>query len=129
MWTPDEAMNRIANRSLLPDAMFEALDSDAVLDARDDSFDDDWIRSAEAIQAGWQEFSDSARHTAAIDGVREAAFKRAFNASHGNHDLAATVSDDFEIICKRSLLEIESPFIIGLQESYDAQQIPHRTAA
>jgi hypothetical protein len=125
MWTPQDVMMRISNGSLLPDALFDDLDSDVLLDARDDSFDDDWIRSAESIQAGWQQFSDGVRYTSGIDAMREAAFKRTFNASHGHHDLAATVSDDFEIICKRSILGIELPFISRLQEAYDAQQIPN----
>ena len=117
-------MKRISNRSLLPDTTFNDLDADALLDSRDDPFDDDWIRSAEAVQAAWQDFPDRDRYTPVIDEVREAAFKRTFNASNGNHDLAATVSDDFEIICKRSWLGIESPFITELQQAYDAQQIP-----
>jgi hypothetical protein len=129
MWTPEDAIKRISNGSLLPDVAFNDLDTDALLDARDGSFDDDWIRSAEIIQAAWQQFADNALYTSAIDAAREAAFKRAFNASHGHHDLAATVSDDFEIICKRSLLGIELPFIIGLQEAYDAQQIPNGSVA
>lgn len=124
MWTPEDVMNRISSGSLLPDVLFDGLDIDELLDARADSFDDGWIRSAEAIVAAWQQFSDVTRHSSAIDAVREAAFKRTFNASHGHHDLAATVSDDFEIICKRYLLGIELPFISGLQEAYDTQQIP-----
>jgi hypothetical protein len=59
--------------------------------------------------------------------VREAAFKRTFDASGGHHDLAATVSDDFELICRRALLGVELPFITALEQAYDAQQIPHQT--
>ncbi len=104
--------------------MFDDLDSDAVLDARDDTFDDNWIRAAEAVQAAWEGSTESVRYTSAIEAVRETAFKRAFNGTCGNHDLAATVSDDFEIICKRHVLELDSPFVTALQVAYDAHQIP-----
>jgi hypothetical protein len=125
MWTPNKILERIANRSLLAGTMFDDLDPDDALDARGNSFDDDWIRAAEAVQAAWEASPSSARANPAIDAVRESAFKRTFNASGGNHDLAATVSDDFEIICKRNLLGLESPFVTKLEEAYEKQQIPH----
>ena len=104
--------------------MFDDIDPDAVVDARDDSFDDDWIRAAESVEAAWQDSPDQSKHAPAIDRVREAAFKRTFNGSGGNHELAAIVSDDFEIICKRTLLGTDSPFIVGLETAYNAHQIP-----
>jgi predicted RNA-binding Zn ribbon-like protein len=105
--------------------MFDDLDPDALLDARDDDdFDDDWVHSAETIEAAWEEFPARASYGAAIEAVREATFKRVFSASGGNHDLAATVSDDFEMICKDGLLGLELSFIRGLQEAYDADRLP-----
>jgi hypothetical protein len=45
--------DRIASGSLLPDSMFESLDADTLLNDRDDSFDDDWVRAAESLQFAW----------------------------------------------------------------------------
>lgn len=104
--------------------MFAMLDADAILDERDDPFDDDWVRAAEALQAAWNHHPDAGRAVIAIDAVREAAFKRTFAAS-GHHDLSATLSDDFDFICRRALLGVEMPFITALEHAYDAHQAPH----
>ena len=124
MWTPKEVIERISSRTLLPDSMFKSIDPDEVLDARDDSFEDDWLRAAEALQAAWERSPDAESEAATIDAVREVAFRHTFDASGGHHDLAATVSDDLEVICKRAFLGAESPFITSLEEAYDAHQIP-----
>ncbi len=128
MWTPQIVAERIASGSLLPDAMFESLDADTVFDEREDSFDDDWVRAAESLQFAWNQYPHARRATPAVDAVREAAFRRTFAASGGNHDLAATVSDDFDLICRRALLGLELPFIVALEQAYDANQIPHKAA-
>jgi hypothetical protein len=125
MWTPQSVVERIANGSLLPDSMFESLDADTCLVERDDTFDDDWVRAAESLQFAWDNYPDFIRVAAAVDAVREAAFKRTFDASGGNHDLAATVSDDFDLISRRALLGMELPFVTALEQAYEAQQIPH----
>ena len=126
MWTPQTVLNRIVSQSLLADAMFTTFDADALLDQRDQTLDDGWVRAAKTLQAAWDRHPDAIRMTPAIDAVREAAFKRVFAASGGNHDLAAVVSDDFELICRRALLGVDVPFILMLQEAYDSQQIPHQ---
>jgi hypothetical protein len=125
MWTPDIVQDRIASRSLLPDSMFVALDADALLDLRDDSFEGDWVRAAEAVQSAWESYPAASRATPEIDAARAAAFERTYYASGGHHELAATVSDDFELICRRALLGIEIPFVYSLEQAYEAQQIPH----
>lgn len=128
MWTPQAVTERIASGSLLPDSMFKSLDADTLLSERDDSFDDDWVCAAKSLQCAWDRYPGAARDTPTVDAVREVAFKRTFDASGGHHDLAATVSDDFDLICRRALLGVDLPFITTLEQAYDAQQIPHRTA-
>jgi hypothetical protein len=125
MWTPQIVLERITSGALLPDSMFESLDADELLSERDYSFDDDWVRTAESLQHAWERNSDASSATPAVTAVREVAFKRTFSASGGNHELAATVSDDFDLICRRALLGVEEPFIAALQQAYDGQQIPH----
>lgn len=124
MWAPETVRQRIASGSLLPDSMFESLDADTLLDERDDSSDDDWVRAAESLQFAWDRYPDASRASPAVDAMREAAFKRAFEASGGHHDLAATVSDDFDLICRRALLGVELPFITALEQAYEAHQFP-----
>jgi hypothetical protein len=125
MWTPSEVMERIANESLLPDSMFEEVDADAALDDRDDDFDDDWVRAAEAVEAAWEAARALRTQSRRIDRVKEKAFKRVFSASGGHHDLAAAVSDDFELICKRALTNFDCPFIAVLEQAYEAKRFPH----
>lgn len=124
MWTPQIVTERIASGTLLPDSMFESLDADALLDDRDSTFDGDWVRTAASLQYEWDGYPNANRAIPAIDAVREAAFKRAYSASGGHHDLAATVSDDFDLICRRALLGVELPFITALEQAYDAHQFP-----
>lgn len=126
MWTPEAVLDRITRQSLLADSMFTALDADELLDERDRDFDGDWCRAAETLQQAWNSFPDAIHETPAIDAVREAAFKRVFSASGGNHDLAATVSDDFELICRRALLGLDDLLVLNMQQAYDSQQIPHQ---
>ncbi|HZR18793.1 MAG TPA: hypothetical protein VFE51_16005 [Verrucomicrobiae bacterium] len=104
--------------------MFETLDADVLLDERDDSSDDDWVRAAEYLQYAWYRNPDAARATPAVVDMRKAAFKRTFEASGGHHDLAATVSDDFDLICRRALLGVELPFISALEQAYEAHRFP-----
>lgn len=59
MWTPQTVTKRIASGSLLPDSMFELLDADTLLDQRDDSSDDDWVRAAESLQYAWDHYPDA----------------------------------------------------------------------
>jgi len=124
MWTPQTVTERIANGTLLPDSMFASLDADAFLDGCDSSSDDDWVRAAESLQYEWDRYPDASRVTPEIDVVREAAFKRTFHASGGHHDLAATVSDDFDLICRQALVGVEIPFITALEHTYDSHRFP-----
>lgn len=124
MWTPQAVIERIDHGSLLPDSIFESLDADALLTERDGAFDDDWVRAAESLQFAWDSHPADRGDTLAINAAREAAFKRAFDASHGHHELAATVSDDFDLICRRVLLGVEVRFITALEQAYDAHRIP-----
>ncbi len=108
--------------------MFEGLDAYKLLDARSGFFDKNWMLSFGEIESAWRQFRDSVRNEPAMVKLREAAYIRAFSASGGNPDLAATVSDDFEIICKRTLLGLDMPFVAWLEEVYEAQRIPEMNA-
>jgi hypothetical protein len=104
--------------------MFEGLDVDALLKQRGDSFDADWIRAAEPVQIAWERGAISRADDSLIDGVWEEAFKRTLARSNGDHDLAETVADDFAIICKQALTNVDSEFIARLRAAYDSNRIP-----
>ena len=125
MWEPTAVIERIKRGELLPDSMFGDLDPDALLTERDYSFEGDWLRAAEGIEADWQELLTRRPELARIiDRVRETAFRRSFEASRGHHDLAAMTSEDFEIICKHAVLGAECPFTVAMQGAYDAHRFP-----
>jgi len=104
--------------------MFADLDPDAVLRQRDDFFDATWIRAAEPVQIAWENAAKLNGGETVIARVRDAAFDRVIELSGGDEDLAGTVADDFEIICKQIVTGVPSPFIAKLREKYDRNQIP-----
>ena len=105
--------------------MFAGLDADSILRQRDDAFDQAWIRAAEPIQIAWEKSARSRSTQSEIDAVRQAAFEKVLQLSEGDEDLAGTVGDDFEIICKQAITGSPSPFIDSLRESYESNRIPH----
>jgi hypothetical protein len=124
MWHPETVLARLERGSLLGDATFAEVELDAVLDRRDEGeFDSIWSRVAAQVFGRWQQLPTEQSLKAAIDKVREVAFKQVFRATHG-HEVAGYVSDDFELICKAAVVGISDPFIEHLAGSYDRQTIP-----
>ena len=58
----------------------------------------------------------SADQIATIELIREAAYKAVFNRT-GNPDLAACVSDDFELMAKGICSALDDAFLNGLLEA------------
>ncbi|UOD29245.1 hypothetical protein INH39_28150 [Massilia violaceinigra] len=87
-------------------------DWDAALDARDSpAFDADWLESNEKLAVGYP-----VDETATME-VREAVFKAVFRLT-ANPDLAAYVSDDFDLITQANLHGADIAFIRRLWDSY-----------
>lgn len=114
----------LAAGTLLAPSTFEGIDPDELLDRREEGdFEDDWIRAAEDVQAEWEDSATARIHQTDIDGIRELVFKTTYNATQ-NAELAATVSDDFELIGKASAMALESPYIGQMLKTYEAGGIP-----
>ena len=93
-----------------------------MLDRRDQSgFIDQW-------EAAYQEVEDagagiSADQQQQIDEFREAVYMLAISQS-GNEELAAYISDDFELICRHLLCKSSSKWIAALAAAYLDENFP-----
>jgi hypothetical protein len=115
----------IKSGKLLPDSLFASLEADAALDRRDrPKFGERWMAAFEKMEAAWKKPHATADNVRLVTRLREAAFKRAFRASGDHHDLAATISDDFDLIARKKLLSLEDPFIDQLEQAYLAHRLP-----
>lgn len=92
-----------------------------MLDSRDGAeFENDWLRVFEALKQ--KEFSDA--DVALIDEIREIAYKKTFAAT--NHaELASYVADDFEMITKSLLSDLNDEWLNALLLTYLQGLFPH----
>jgi hypothetical protein len=115
-----QLINSINNDDLLGDKVFKDLDLDEVLDARDEEhFDKSWIETFKLIDKLTLKRSDAQL----IDNIREISFKKTYKYCEDS-DLAACVSDDFELIAKALYFNLSDPFINSLWISYKNHNIP-----
>lgn len=123
-WLPDRISERLES-----DQFFYAVSGsrkylNSLLDIRDrDEFDDDWVKTAEEIQAHWEIFENAENLEFTIRDIREQAFQKSF-AACGGHEVAGYISDDFEIIAKAAILSLDGSLITQLREAYDQGVIP-----
>lgn len=59
-----------------------------------------------------------------VDQVAELAFRMAFDASEGHHDLAAQVSDDVRLLAEASLVGYQSSVLEAMWAIYAAGAFP-----
>ena len=87
---------------------------DEMLDSRDSAeFESDWLKVFQTLE----EKQFSADNLAAIENVREIAYKKTFAATNCS-ELAAYVADDFEMIAKSLLSDYTDEWLNGLFLSY-----------
>jgi hypothetical protein len=122
--SPNEMTASILAGSLLPSSMFENLDCNPILDARDNdtSFEHEWIATHEELKSSWQTKTNP-QDSAALDDLRREAFLAVFAATKSD-DLAASVSEDFELIGLAALLHAENSLTERFWASYNAGRIP-----
>jgi hypothetical protein len=124
MRSVEDMLAEIKSGKLLPDSLFASLDADAALDRRDQpKFSGRWMAAYEKLEAAWKK-QGAAASRRLVTRLREAAFKRTFHASGDHHDLAATISDDFDLIARKKLLSLNEPFIDQLEKAYLAHRLP-----
>jgi len=125
MKTPDSVIASLETGELLPDEVFRSIDLDAVLDRRDSpAFEERWLHAYKEIESTWGRRTELHAHESSLYRLREFAFRRTFTATSGHHDVAASVSDDFDLICKKNLAEIDQPFVDELEAAYRANRFP-----
>jgi len=116
----EQLNEQISKGILLGDKIFCEIDIDCVLDGRDDDyFDSAWIDAHNSFK----EIQFEINERKLIDIIREVSFKATYNHCRDS-DLAAYVSDDFELISKALLTNFSNPFINALWECYKNHKIP-----
>ena len=98
----------------------EALD--VMLNMRDDvPFDSAWVKAYKLLERG----NVASDKRVLVDAISELAFLSTYDLTQ-HDDLAAYVSDDFELIASAMALDIEDPWINGLWQSYKKGSFPYR---
>jgi hypothetical protein len=122
---PNEMISSILAGSLLPSLMFENLDCDPILDARDRDtpFEREWLLTQEDLKSRWQATTPDPRDLATLEDLRREAFLVVFTTTK-HDDLAASVSEDFGLIGMAAFLRQENPLAERLWASYRAGRIP-----
>lgn len=93
---------------------------DDLLDFRDEvEFDSEWMRIYDVLE----QYSMDEDTEKEIAEVRQAAFQTAYDLSNSS-DIAACVSDDFEIICKAYVIGLKDRWMNGLVKTYVQHRFP-----
>ena len=91
------------------------------LDYRDsEEFENKWLEAANKIQSYTTNVELPIER---IVKIREITFKRTFNLTQ-NPDLAAYVSDDFELIAENFLFDQKNDFINNMWDTYKMGELP-----
>ncbi|WP_459477873.1 hypothetical protein [Clostridium saccharoperbutylacetonicum] len=97
-----------------------------ILDSREsDPFDSKWIRAYEALKQQVEVFNENEKKelNEFLEEIRKEAFIKTMKASKSS-DLAAYVSDDFEMIGTALTIEFSNAFIDSLLNIYASGIIP-----
>lgn len=97
------------------------IDIDDILDMRDEKeFDSEWVRIYNMIQNKYVENDN----TKIIDSIRENVFTTLYDRV-GDSDLSAYISDDFELMCKSYVMNINDAWLASLVNEYIQKKIPY----
>jgi hypothetical protein len=117
----------LAAGELLPRESIAADESelDAILDRRDQDgdFSTQWMEHYEKVAAMWNQAPKLAGLKRIIEEIREMAFVNVSNATE-QHEMASSVSDDFELIAGAIAVGYDSDWVSGLLRAYRRGQIP-----
>jgi hypothetical protein len=112
-------IEKIKSGRLLSPATFD-LDIEAAIDQRDQSrFEKEWLRVYQAVDSK----RDRAIQIEALDGLREIAFKVAFEAT-AHPELAGYISDDFGLFGAALLIGFEDDWLNALWREYRESRFP-----
>lgn len=112
---------KIENNMMFNIDYLQNINIDEVLDLRDDPiFDEKWIKVYEELT----NISLSDDDRIQIDEIRKAVYKKVYEITeHG--DLAAYISDDFELICKAYICNYEDAWLASMASVYANTKIPY----
>ena len=106
--------------SLNEEAIYEILDS-----RESDPFDSNWVGAYEALKQQLENFNENEKKEfdEFLQEIREEAFIKTMKASKSS-DLAAYVSDDFEMIGTALIIKFSNSFIDSLFNIYESGIVP-----
>jgi hypothetical protein len=117
-------LKMLESGQLITPPVFDDLDLNDALDARDDPiFDKEWMRVYDQVKPVFESSVDDADLIARIDKVRELSFIRTDRIVR-IHDIAGYVSGDFELFCWALLVGFEDPWLNALWNSYRVGRFP-----
>jgi hypothetical protein len=116
----DQITQRICDGQILSITNASSLHVDEVIEKRDSpDFEQRWLVQYNTLEKRKSDIG--IEDTAAIDRLREAAYKAAHKCTQ-NPDIAAFTSDDFELIGRAVVLNIDDPWINGLWLNYKSNK-------
>jgi len=99
----------------------------AWLEARDEStFESQWLRVHREVEAREHENSLLPNEEAVLTDIRKTAYMATIRSS-GNDELAAYVSDDFDLLARAARLQIHDEWLQKLCAEYEAGRFPYQT--
>lgn len=108
--------------SLNEEAIYEILNS-----RETEPFDSNWVGAYEALKQQLENLNEKKELEEFLDEIRKEAFIKTMKASKAS-DLAAYVSDDFEMIGTALIIEFSNAFIDSLLNIYASGIIPDNIA-
>ena len=109
---------------LITAAMFDNLDLNDALDARDDPvFEEEWNRVYDEMKPAFESRFDDADLIARIEKVQEVSFLMT-DKIVGIHEFPGYSSDDFELFCWAPLLGFDDPWLNALWNAYKSGRFP-----
>ena len=106
-----ELLSALKDGLVLTPEIFGMLDCDEILSSRDDDpdFDKNWNEAYNALDKKFSEQDISPEVDQMIEEIRENSFSVA-SAGTEEHELASSISDDFELFARSIVLEYSIPF-------------------
>jgi len=116
-----QLLAKLESGGLLATPLLDTEEIDTALDARDgEGFEVDWLRVHERLSL---EAKSDEPTEAVLKRIREVAFKAAYRHSE-NPDFAGYVSDDFDLVSRALISEMDDPWLNGLFAEYVAGRFP-----
>ena len=120
-----ELLAAVKDGAVLTPDVFGNIDYDEVLSSRDDDpdFDKNWNKVYNALDKKLADQDVSPEVDQLIEEIRENSFAVAEQGTDG-HELAQSISDDFELFARSIMLEFFDPFLESMWEAYENGEIP-----